>query len=50
MPLIDDSYYKTVLNTVDLSYQIFQWFGEPVDSSWNFDGEGWALDYVSLNN
>ena len=49
-PLIDDSYYKTVLNTVDLSYQIFKWFGEPVDSSWNFDGEGWALDYVSLNN
>lgn len=49
-PLIDDSYYKTVLNTVDLPYQIFQWFGESINSSWNFDGEGWALEYVFFNN
>ena len=47
-------WFAGVMNAVDLEYGLQymfnEWFGEPVDSSWNFDGEGWALDYVSLNN
>jgi hypothetical protein len=49
-PLPSESFYKTVINTVDLPYQIFQWFGRSIDSSWNFDGVGWTLSYTSLNN
>jgi hypothetical protein len=48
-PLIDDSFYEAVFNTVDLPYQVFQWLGKPVDFSWGFEGKGWSLNYTSLN-
>ncbi|MDR3220178.1 MAG: hypothetical protein LBU22_14600 [Dysgonamonadaceae bacterium] len=48
-PLPNDSYYKTVFNTVDLSYQIFLWMGETIDPFWNLEGLGWPLNYSFLN-
>jgi hypothetical protein len=44
-PNIDESYYRAVISTVDLSYQVFMWFGTPIDMSWNLEGTGWPVNY-----
>ena len=42
------SYYQKVINTVDLSFQTFQWLGIPVGESWGWEGIARPLPYNNL--
>lgn len=41
-PPISMDAYRSVPNTVDIPYQILQWFGISINSAWGLDGRGWA--------
>ncbi len=45
---VSDSYYQSVINTVDIAYQTFQWLGLQVKSEWEWEGIARALPYMSL--
>lgn len=44
----NDSYYHTVPNSVDLPFQIYQWFGIAVPQSWGLEGRGWTPSYTQI--
>lgn len=48
LPTPTASFYKKVFNTVDISYQIFDWLGVSVDSSWKLEGQGWTFNYSAI--
>ena len=41
-PPIKDSFYKSVPNSVDLPFFIYQWFGMIPVASWGLDGKSWT--------
>lgn len=47
-PAVSESVYKTVPNAVDITMQIYQWFGVIVPPSWNLDGKNWIPAYSDL--
>ncbi len=47
-PIINASYYQSVINLVDIPYQTFQWFGLTVPSSWKWTGIARQLPYTDL--
>lgn len=48
-PLAEDSYYQSVINTVDLAYQTFLWLGVSVSDSWSWEGIARTLPYETLD-
>ncbi|MBF0648220.1 DUF4983 domain-containing protein [Dysgonomonas sp. GY75] len=48
-PLPNESFYKTVFNTVDLSLQTFMWMSVIPQPSWKLEGMARALEYTSMN-
>ena len=48
-PTPNESFYTAVFNTVDVPYQICQWLGIIVDRNWKLEGQGWPLDYSSMD-
>lgn len=48
-PTPDATFYTAVFNTVDVSYQIFQWLGITVDENWKLEGNGWPLNYSAMD-
>lgn len=47
-PAADDNYYKIIINGLDIPFQIYQWLGVPISSSWKLDGQYWNSGYVDL--
>ena len=47
-PPITETIYKTVPNSVDVAFQIYQWLGIAVPSTWNLDGKNWIPTYSDI--
>lgn len=46
-PEIQPAAYVTVPNSVDIPYQVYNWFGIPVTAAWNLDGRAWSGNYLT---
>lgn len=44
------SFYRLVPNSVDIPFEIFQWLGVNIPSSWNWSGHGWVTGYTDVAN
>ncbi|MGN6162974.1 MAG: DUF4983 domain-containing protein [Flavisolibacter sp.] len=47
-PTISEENYKTVPNSVDVAFQIFQWLGVTAPPSWQLDGKSWIPAYSDI--
>lgn len=47
-PSISESTYKTVPNSVDVVFQIYQWLGVIAPPSWSLDGKSWIPMYADV--
>jgi hypothetical protein len=48
-PLVTDVIYKTVPNSVDIAFQIYQWLGVTAPPSWLLDGKSWIPAYSDVS-
>lgn len=48
-PLVSDAIYKTVPNSVDVAFQIYQWLGITAPPSWQLDGKSWIPTYSDVS-
>ncbi|QNA45723.1 DUF4983 domain-containing protein [Lacibacter sediminis] len=48
-PPVSEPVYKTVPNSVDVTVQIYAWFGITVPASWGLDGKNWIPTYSDVS-
>ncbi len=49
-PLISSATFGVVINSVDIPYQIYQWLGVIIPSSWQLNGKTWKPTYIDVRN
>ena len=49
-PEITESSYRVVINSVDIPFQIYQWMGVIVPSTWMLEGKTWKPTYTDVRN
>jgi hypothetical protein len=49
-PSISPSIYATVPNSVDASFQIYQWLGIIAPPAWSLDGKSWIPSYIDVKD
>jgi hypothetical protein len=49
-PTPDNSYYKAVINNVDIPFQAMQWLGIPISLQWGFEGNVRPFKYTFMEN
>ena len=47
-PRPDDTFYKQVLNTVDIASQTMMWLGISIRPEWGLEGQGWPVTYFFM--
>ncbi|MNV70023.1 hypothetical protein D3C71_1629610 [compost metagenome] len=47
-PEINDSYFKSVPNNVDIPFELYQWLGISIPLSWSLDGRAWNPIYSDI--
>ena len=47
-PLVNDSFYKIVPNSIDIPYTIYNWLSIPVQQKWNLDGKVWSFSFNNI--
>lgn len=49
-PQLSETTYKEMMNTVDVTYQIYSWLGMPPATSWGLDGKVYLPKYIDISN
>lgn len=49
-PLISNATFGVVINNVDIPYQIYQWMGVIIPSTWQLSGKTWKPTYTDVRN
>ena len=49
-PEVTETGYRVVINSVDVPFQIYQWMGVIVPSSWSLLGKTWKPTYTDVRN
>lgn len=47
-PIVKPEYFTIVPNSVDVSFQIYQWLGISTPQAWGLDGKGWTPSYTQI--